>query len=106
MLPKHLFVRVGDVIICYSDGLNLRGESLKRSQVTSPRIASTELVVQNGPWRMNVRLPAPPFRSAIDHCPPPVVSERARRLMQFHCIPTLIRLMTGSPPEFASRKEF
>ena len=38
MLPKHLFVRVGDVIVCNSDGLDLRRESFKRGEIVSPGI--------------------------------------------------------------------
>jgi hypothetical protein len=68
MLPKHLFVGVGDVIVCDGNGLDLRRKSLKRSEVIPPRIAATELVVQNSSGRMNVRLPAPPLRSTTDHC--------------------------------------
>jgi hypothetical protein len=60
-LPKNLFVRVGDVIVCNSDGFDSGRESFNLGEVGPPRIAGTELVVQNGSGRVNVRLPAPPF---------------------------------------------
>jgi hypothetical protein len=60
-MPKHLFVCVGDVIVCNSDGFDSGRESFQLGEVASPRIAATELVVQNGSGRVNVRLPAPPF---------------------------------------------
>src|SRR5208282_3707685 len=69
MLPKHLFVRVGDVIVCNSDGLNFGGETLQRGEIVRPSVTASELVVQNGSGCMDVRLPAPPLRSSIYHHP-------------------------------------
>jgi hypothetical protein len=60
-MPKHLFVCVGDVIVCNSDGFDSGRESFQLGEVAPPRIAATELVVQNSSGRVNVRLPAPPF---------------------------------------------
>jgi hypothetical protein len=70
MSPKHLLVRVGEVIVCNSNGLNFGGETFQRGEVIRPGVTASELVVQNGSGRMDVRLPAPPLRPSIYHRPP------------------------------------
>src|ERR1700732_1517824 len=65
-LSEHLFVRVGDVIVCNTDGFNLGCDTFQRGQIVSPSVAASELIVQNGARRMDVRFPAPPLRSSID----------------------------------------
>jgi hypothetical protein len=69
MLPKHLFVRVGHIIIGNSNGLNLRRDTFQRGEVSSPSANAPELVIQNGSGCVNVRFPAPPLRTSIDHGP-------------------------------------
>lgn len=70
VLPKHLFVVVSDVVVGDSNGFDLRRKLFEPGKVIHPRIARTELVVQNSSGRMDVRLPAPPLRSSIDHGSP------------------------------------
>ena len=74
MLPKHLFVRVGDVIVCDTNCFNLGRDAFQRGQVIRPSVAASELVIENGSGSVDVRLPAPPLRSSIYHPPPLRVS--------------------------------
>ena len=65
-LPKYIFVRVGNVIVCNTNSFNLGRGSFQRGQITCPSVTASELVVQNGSGRMDVRFPAPPLRSSVD----------------------------------------
>src|SRR5580693_3632664 len=69
MSPQHLFVRVGDVIVRNSNGLNFGSEAFQRSEVIRPSVTASELIVQNGSGGMDVRLPSPPLGSSIHHHP-------------------------------------
>src|SRR5882724_239464 len=63
-LPEHLFVSVGDVIVCNTNGFNLGCGIFQRGQIICPSVAASEVIVQNRARRMDVRFPSKPLRSS------------------------------------------
>src|SRR5690606_31724992 len=54
LILEEFFVGVGDVVVGDSDRSDLRRHALKRREVGIPRVGSTELIVENSAWRMDV----------------------------------------------------
>lgn len=61
LVAQHLFVSIGHVVVRDRDSLDDRRGSLKCAQIVAPSVRAVELIVQDRSWRMDMRLPSPPF---------------------------------------------
>ncbi len=92
MLQEFL-VGVGDVIVGDGNRLDRRPQAFQRGEVSPPRIDGTELIVEDGAGRMDMRFPSVPFRTATDHLRAQVRFDRQCLSFQCRLQSTLIRYL-------------
>ncbi len=61
LVPQHLLVSIGHVVVRDRDGLDDGRGLLKRGQIIAPSIRAAELIVHDRAWRVDMRFPSPPF---------------------------------------------
>ncbi|MEI5725799.1 hypothetical protein V7S54_31630 [Ensifer sp. CCNWLY38] len=76
LVLEDFLVSVCKIVIRDRDCFDFRRRGLKRGEVGFPGRATAELIVEDGPWRMDVGFPATPFRSPTDHISPYVTAGR------------------------------
>lgn len=61
---EHLHIAINTEVIRDSQCIQLRGSLLDSVEKAFPRISTAELIVQCSAWRMKMRIPSVPHRSA------------------------------------------
>ena len=61
LVPQHLLLSIGHVVVRDRDRLDDWRDLLKRGQIIAPSIRAAELIVHDRAWRMDMRFPSPPL---------------------------------------------